>query len=326
MTIHQQESRPGRPPAGRHPWHRFVALGDSYTEGVGDPEPLSIGGLRGWADRAAEELSVGQRDFAYANLAVRGLVLQEILDRQLEPALALKPDLIGMSGGGNDVVFHRGDPDKLAEKMDQAVGSLGETGATVLLFAGPDWGSTPVFSQIRGRLAIYNEHLHTIGLRHHAVMVDLWCLPALHDARMWDRDRLHLSPLGHQAVAIATLDALGVPHSLKALQPRPVPSHGWTQARAEDLIWARQYLFPWVLRRLRLRPPPESLAAKRPHAGPVFGVGLPGPFPPGHPAASLALDRLEDAAVTTIGGGTAGTAVLEGGAEREDVDESGEVA
>jgi lysophospholipase L1-like esterase len=324
MTIDQQETWPGRPPGARHPWHRFVALGDSYTEGVGDPEPRSIGGLRGWADRAAEELSAGQHDFAYANLAVRGLVLQEILDGQLEPALALKPDLIGMSGGGNDVIFHRSDPDKLAEKMDQAVGVLAETGATVLLFAGPDWGSTPVFSQIRGRLAIYNEHLHTIGLRHHAVMVDLWCLPALHDARMWDQDRLHLSPLGHQAVAIATLDALGVPHSLKALQPRPVPSHGWTQARAEDLIWARQYLFPWVLR--RLWPRPESLAAKRPQPGPVFGLGLPGPFPPGHPASTAPAGPPEDIATTAGSFGPLGPPVPEDGDRPEDEDEAGEVA
>ncbi|WP_458780634.1 SGNH/GDSL hydrolase family protein [Arthrobacter sp. D3-16] len=321
MTNGQQETRAGLPPAGRHPWHRFVALGDSYTEGVGDPEPRSIGGLRGWADRAAEELSAGQHDFAYANLAVRGLVLQEILDGQLEPALALNPDLVGMSGGGNDIIFHRGDPDKLAEKMDQAVDLLAGAGATVLLFAGPDWGSTPVFGQIRGRLAVYNEHLHTVALRHHAVMVDLWCLPALHDARMWDRDRLHLSPLGHHAVAVATLDALGIPHSLKALEPRPVPSHGWTQARAEDLIWARQYLFPWVLQRLRPRPV-ESLAAKRPQPGPVFGLGRPGPFPPGHPAGSLTPDRLE---------GLEGRAKRKGRARRDgrgkpDVGESGEVA
>lgn len=272
MTIDQQETWSGNSPGQRHPWHRFVALGDSYTEGIGDPEPRSIGGYRGWADRAAEELAIGQRDFAYANLAVRGMVLQEIIDTQLEAAMALKPDLVAMSGGGNDIVFRRGDPDKLAEKMDQAVGALAETGATVMLFAAPDWGGTPVLGQARGRLAIYNEHFHTIGIRHHAVMVDLWCLPALRDARMWDRDRLHLSPLGHHVVAVAALDALAVPHSLKPLQPRPVPSHGWTQARAEDLVWARQYLFPWVLRRLRPRSG-ESLAPKRPLPGPVFGVG-----------------------------------------------------
>ena len=284
MTVEKQELRPIADEPARHPWHRFVALGDSYTEGIGDPEPHSLGGLRGWADRVAEELAEGQPDFAYANLAVRGMLLRQILDRQLAPALALKPDLIAMSGGGNDIIFRHGDPDKLAEKIDEAVGVLAGTGATVLLYAGPDWGNTPVFGKIRGRVAIYNEHLHRIGARHNAIMVDLWCLPELHHALMWDLDRLHLSPLGHHSVAVATLNALGVPHTLKPLQPRPLPVHGWTQARAEDLVWAKQYFVPWALKRMRPHQSDDELAAKRPLPGPVFGLGSPGPFPPRHPA------------------------------------------
>lgn len=284
MTIGKQELRSIAEGAGRHPWHRFVALGDSYTEGVGDPEPHSPGGLRGWADRVAEELADSQPDFAYANLAIRGMLLRQILDGQLAPALSLKPDLVAVAAGGNDIIFKRGDPDKLAENLDQAIGTLSATGATVLLFAGPDWGSTPVFGKIRGRVAIYNEHLHRIGARHHAIMVDLWCLPELQHALMWDPDRLHLSPLGHHSVAVATLDALGVAHGLRPLQPRPLPAHGWTQARAEDLVWAKQYFVPWVLKRMRPHRA-SGLAAKRPQPVPVFGLGRPGPFPPGHPAA-----------------------------------------
>lgn len=264
------------PETGQHPWHRFVALGDSYTEGVGDPEPNSLGGLRGWADRVAEELSAGQPDFAYANLAVRGMLLQQILDRQLAPALTLRSDLVAMSGGGNDIIFRRGDPDKLAVKMDQAVGVLAATGATVLLYAGPDWGATPVFSKMRGRMAVYNENLHTIAARHHTIMVDLWILPELQHALMWDPDRLHLSPLGHHSVAVATLNALGVEHLLEPLQPRPLSAQGWKHARAEDLVWTRQYFLPWVLRQLRPRPTDDSLVAKRPQPGPVFGLGRPG--------------------------------------------------
>jgi lysophospholipase L1-like esterase len=275
MTTEKQDLRAVTETGGTHPWRRFVALGDSYTEGVGDPEPRSLGGLRGWADRVAEELSAGQPGFAYANLAVRGMLLRQIVDGQLAPALALKPDLTAMSGGGNDIIFRRGDPDKLARHMDQAMERLTATGATVLLYAGPDWGGIPVFSQIRGRVAIYNEHLHKIALRHHAIMVDLWCLPGLQDVRMWDPDRLHLSPLGHHAVAVGTLNALGVPHTLEPLEPRPVPAHGWTQARAEDLVWARQYFFPWMLHRILPHGSDESLAAKRPRPGPVHGLNRP---------------------------------------------------
>ena len=191
-----------------------------------------------------------------------------------------------MSGGGNDILFKRGNPDKLAEKMDTAVGVLAATGATVLLYAGPDWGNTPVFSALRGKMAVYNENIHAIGAGHHCVMVDLWCLPELQHAAMWDPDRLHLSPLGHHTVAVATLNALGVPHTLEPLWPKPLPAQGWKRARAEDLVWARQYFFPWVLRHL-LHPEDESLAAKRPLPGPVLGLARPGPFPAGHPATGV---------------------------------------
>jgi lysophospholipase L1-like esterase len=273
------------PARGSHPWHRFVALGDSFTEGIGDPEPRSEGGVRGWADRVAEELSAGQPEFAYANLAVRGLLMQQILDQQLGPALALKPDLVTLSAGGNDIVFRRSDPDRMAEKMDDAVGTLTATGATVVLFAGPDWGAIPIFSQIRGKVAIFNENLHTVAAHHDAVMVDMWSLRELTDPGMWDPDRLHFSPLGHHTIAAAMLNALGVSHSLKPLEPKQLPPPSWKEARAEDLVWAREYLVPWVLRRLRQRSPEEGLTAKRPHAGPVFGIGRPpGPFAGGSAA------------------------------------------
>jgi lysophospholipase L1-like esterase len=280
MNAWKQEKNLGIPSveAPPHPWRRLVALGDSFTEGVGDPDLRSEGGLRGWADRVAEELSVGQPDFAYANLAIRGLLLQQIFDQQLEPALALKPDLVTLSAGGNDMVFRRSDPDRLAERIDVGVEQLARSGATVVLFAGPDWGATPVFSQIRGKVAIFNENLHAVAARHDAVMVDLWFLRELCSPGMWDPDRLHFSPLGHHTIAIAVLNALGVPHTLVPLEPKPPLARSWKEARTEDLVWAREYLVPWVIRQLR-HPAEEALTAKRPEPGPVFGIGGPaGPY------------------------------------------------
>lgn len=269
--------RPGHAPAtpdsvgASHPWRRFVALGDSFTEGVGDPEPGCEGGLRGWADRVAEELGAGQPEFAYANLAIRGLLMQQILDQQVGPALALKPDLITLSAGGNDIVFRRSDPDKLAEKMDATVDLLTATGATVVLFAGPDWGRTPVLGQTRGKVAIFNENLHTVAARHDALIVDLWSLRELADPGMWDPDRLHFSPLGHHTIAAAVLHTLAVPHALRPLEPKQLAARSWKEARAEDLVWAREYLVPWVIRRLR-RAAEQGLVAKRPQPIPVFGM------------------------------------------------------
>ncbi|MGO4385834.1 SGNH/GDSL hydrolase family protein [Specibacter sp. RAF43] len=248
-------------------------MGDSFTEGIGDPESSSPGGYRGWADRVAEELSRGCDDLKYANLAIRGRLLQQILDEQLAPALALKPDLISLSAGGNDLIRPGSDPDALAESLDAAVAAMTAAGATVLLFNGPDIRETPVLALVRGRVAIYNENLRTIAARHDAVIADMWSLRQLGDPRMWAGDRLHFSPLGHHTIAIMALEALNVPHTLKPLMPKPLPPQKWQTARAEDLVWAREFLFPWVLRRLRHRSSGDGISAKRPTAGPAFGPG-----------------------------------------------------
>jgi lysophospholipase L1-like esterase len=256
-------------------WCRYVALGDSFTEGVGDPEPRSPGGLRGWADRVAEVLSIGNEDFVYANLAVRGLLLRQILDQQVVPALALHPDLVTLNAGGNDLIFHRTDPDKLALRLDAGVEQLASTGATLVLFAGPDWGGTPVLGRARGRIAIFNENLRAIAARHHALIADLWALRHLAHPLMWDPDRLHFSPLGQHTIAMMVLDTLKVPHTLQPMTPADLPERSWRDARTDDIIWARQHLVPWALRRLKQRIAEEQRLAKRPDAGPVLDAGTP---------------------------------------------------
>ncbi|MDQ6752345.1 MAG: SGNH/GDSL hydrolase family protein [Actinomycetota bacterium] len=262
-------------PAGPHPWARYVAMGDSFTEGIGDPEPTSPGGHRGWADRLAEELSRGHEDFAYANLAIRGRLLQQIVDGQLQPALDLKPDLISLSAGGNDLLRPGSDPDALAESLDRAVGAMTAGGASVLLFNGPDIRDTPVLGLVRGRLAIYNENLRTIAARHDAIIADMWALRQLTDPQMWAEDRLHFSPLGHHTIAIMALESLNVTHSLVPRLPKPLPLRNWRTARSEDLVWAREFFMPWVLRRVRHQSSGDGISAKRPMAGPVFGPGMP---------------------------------------------------
>ncbi|BDZ47072.1 SGNH/GDSL hydrolase family protein [Naasia aerilata] len=257
--------------AETHPWRRYVAMGDSFTEGIGDPEPGSPGGNRGWADRVAEVLSQQVEDFSYANLAVRGKLIQQIADEQLEAALALKPDLITLSGGGNDVIRPGTDPDRIAEKLDALVGRLAETGATVVVFTGVDTAFTPVLSRMRGKIAIYNENIRKVAQRHGALVADQWALTELQDARMWDRDRLHMGPLGHHTVARMVLATLGVENSLQPMRPEPLPPRTWRKARTEDLVWAREYFVPWVIRRIRRVSSGDHVLPKRPEAVPYRG-------------------------------------------------------
>jgi len=248
----------------KHPWTRYVALGDSFTEGIGDPEPLSPGGNRGWADRVAEVLAAQAEDFAYANLAIRGRLLQQIIDEQVEPALELRPDLITISAGGNDIIRPNTDPDDVASRLEQAVIRLRSNNATVVLFNGPDIGMTPVLGRLRGKVAIYNENLRAVAVRHDLIVADMWALTELRDPRMWAADRLHFSPTGHHTVARMVLDSLGVTHELEPFSPEPLPPTNWRTARVEDIGWAREYLLPWVVRRIRHQSSGDGVTAKRP--------------------------------------------------------------
>ena len=252
----------------QHPWSRFVAIGDSFTEGVGDPEPASPGGHRGWADRVAEVLSHGAPDFAYANLAVRGKTIRQIIDEQVEPALELRPDLVTISAGGNDVIRPGSDPDVIAARFEEAVARLGRDGAAIVAFTGADVAFSPVLRGIRGKVAIYNENLRAVAAKNDCIVADLWSLTEIQDARMWAPDRLHLNTLGHHTVARLVLAALNVPNSLEPMQPEPMPGRNWRTARREDIVWAREYLVPWVIRRVRHQSSGDHLRPKRPEAGP----------------------------------------------------------
>ncbi|GAB2522683.1 SGNH/GDSL hydrolase family protein [Microbacterium petrolearium] len=255
---------------GPHPWRRFVAVGDSFTEGIGDPEPDSPGGHRGWADRVADVLASQVDDFAYANLAVRGKLIRQIAAEQLDAAVALQPDLVTLCAGGNDVLRPGTDPDEIAVLFDEAVAKLAGTGAAVVIFTGFDVGWNPVFRALRGRIAIYNENMRAVAERHDAIVADLWALKEIQDARFWSPDRLHLNPLGHHEVARMVLRTLNVPNDLQPMQPDPLPERKWTEARRDDLVWARTHLVPWVLRRLRHQSSGDHILPKRPEALPVL--------------------------------------------------------
>ena len=117
-------------------WTRYIAIGDSFTEGMSDPDPVTTGAYVGWADRLATSLAdlaeADGRDFGYANLAIRGRLLADITQRQLPEALDLEPDLVSIVGGGNDILRPRADIDSLAVQLEEAVMRIRATGADVL--------------------------------------------------------------------------------------------------------------------------------------------------------------------------------------------------
>jgi lysophospholipase L1-like esterase len=250
-------------------FQRYVAIGDSFTEGVGDADPTRPNGLRGWADRVAEVLGRDDPSFGYANLAIRGRKLPAILDQQLEPALALDPDLVTIYAGANDILRPKVDVDGLVERYDAALGRLAATGARLVVFTAFDPGGSAIYRPLRGRFALYNELVRTSARGHGATIVDFWTMREYRDWRYWDADRMHLGPAGHQRMAIEVLDTLGVDHGLAPFELEPLPVMDRRQRRDADLAWARAHAAPWVQRRLRGTSSGDGLAPRRPVLAPV---------------------------------------------------------
>ena len=250
-----------------------MALGDSFTEGVGDPSPTAPNGCLGWADRLAGALATKTPDFTYANLAIRGRKLPAILTEQLEPAIALQPDLVSIHGGGNDLLRPNIDIDALAASYDAAIGRLAATGAHVMMFTVADTGLNSAIKVIRGRTAIFNEWIREIAEKHDATLVDTWRMRGWKVAEVMDVDRLHLNPVGHQNIAIAALDALGIEHDLQPLPIAAAPALTRREQRAVDIVWAKDHLAPWVKRRITGRSSGDGVTPKYPVLTPLHPVG-----------------------------------------------------
>ncbi len=250
------------------PWRRYVALGDSFTEGLSDPHPDRPGEHRGWADRLAEHLAAANpdADVEYANLAVRGRLLGQVLSEQVPVALEARPDLVSLVAGGNDLMRPGADPDRLVAALEEAVVGLRSAGVDVLLATVVDPRYTPILRRARGRMAVFNANLWSVAARTGAVVLDQWGSPWIYDFRLWDADRIHLTAEGHRRMALAAAEALGV----------PVPDDGWRTplppqpprplrtAVGEELAWVRGFVAPWIARRLRGRSSGDGRVPKRP--------------------------------------------------------------
>ncbi|MDT0265924.1 SGNH/GDSL hydrolase family protein [Streptomyces sp. DSM 44915] len=245
----------------------FVALGDSFTEGMSDALP--DGRYRGWADLLAHRLGERREDFRYANLAVRGKLIQQIADEQVPVAAAMDADLVTLVGGLNDVLRPRCDLDAVCALLDQSAARLAPHCRQLVLMRSPG-RQGPVLERYRGRMEALYAAIDEIAERHGALVVDLYASRALGDPRLWADDRLHLTADGHRRVAEAVWRRLGGEPGFDWDEPLPASAPGrWYVRRAADLRFARQHLLPWIGRRLTGRSSGDGRLAKRPDLAPV---------------------------------------------------------
>ncbi|QRY62544.1 SGNH/GDSL hydrolase family protein [Gordonia sp. PDNC005] len=255
-------------------YSRFVAIGDSQTEGMCDGDDSA--GYRGWADRLAERLAVDNPDLRYANLAIRGKNTRNTRDEQLEPCLALSPDLVAAPLGMNDVIG-RADPAVVRADLDFIYRRLAESGATVVISTFPDVARTIPFGRsVEDRLLLINDMMREFATTYGFVLVDLYSAPVLTDLRSWARDRLHASPAGHDRFAAGAAYALGLEGSSSdwgsPLPPLDDPNR--VLRTLGDARWMVEFFTPWIIRKLRGRSLGDGRVAKRPELAPVTLRGV----------------------------------------------------
>ncbi|MCZ4123728.1 SGNH/GDSL hydrolase family protein [Streptomyces sp. H39-S7] len=250
---------------------RYVALGDSQTEGLGDGDDTT--GLRGFADRFAEHLTAAHPDLRYANLAVRGRLAGQVRAEQLGPALALRPDLATVVAGVNDLLRPRFDAAAVAAQVEEMFAALTSSGAHVVTLTFPDIGKiAPLARPLAPRVLELNAHLRAAAARHGVTVAETAHHAVTTDPRLWTADRLHAAPVGHQRIAAALAHALELPGSSDAwTHPLPPPRTSLTrrQIAAAEARWATAFLGPWLGRRLRGRSSGDGRTAKRPHLLPL---------------------------------------------------------
>lgn len=239
---------------------RMASLGDSFTEGVGDPYP--DGSVRGWADRVAQGLADAcDAEVQFANLAVRGLLLEQIVTTQVEAALALDPapTLVTFNGGGNDMLRPRMDAGRMMGLITEALDAFSTAGIRVVALAGPDpTGGLPFGPSIRRRGAELTDAMAELTSARDIDFIDTFHDAEIQRPQYWADDRLHMGPDGHRRVADLVLQAFGfvdAPHTL----PAGVPPR---RSVSDQLRYGRSHLLPWVGRRLRGRSSADGRTAK----------------------------------------------------------------
>lgn len=187
-----------------HPWKTVVALGDSFTEGVGEPvEGLA---LRSSIDHLALTMRRSRHDLSYTNLAKRGLTASEVREQQLGAALALSPDFASVIAGANDALKGQWRADRYERELRTMLEAFRDADATVFMASWPDWTKRLPLPEAKGaylKAQLEEGNAVTTRLAHEfdAVFLDVWDTSVSDDPKYWSADQIHPNALGYLAYA-----------------------------------------------------------------------------------------------------------------------------
>jgi lysophospholipase L1-like esterase len=249
-------------------YQRFIALGDSFTEGMTDE--IIAGNFRGWADRVSDVLSKESSEFTYVNLAIRGKLVKQVAEDQVPQALPFingKETLVSFHAGANDVLRPNYKPENVFPIYNEAVRKLAATGATLMLFTVLErTGNTGKTADMWAeRFGTFNKNVRAMAAEVGAIIVDANEEKFLSDRRLLAFDRLHLNDLGHDRVAQGVLEVLGMPFNPSWRTPlppaKPTP---WLVKKALSIAWFFSFALPWIWRRIRGKSSGDGRSAKYP--------------------------------------------------------------
>jgi lysophospholipase L1-like esterase len=249
-------------------YNRFVVCGDSYSEGMTDE--MIDGHYRGWADRVADVLAKKSPIFSYANLAVRGKLLPQVIEDQVPIALTFvtgPETLISFHAGANDALRPGFDQALAKERYQSAVRKLAASGATIMLFTVlEDTGNSGRGSKLwQERFGAFNVGVREVAAEVGAIIMDANQERFFSDKRFLAFDRLHLNALGHSRCADAILEKLGYEFDPGWRTPLPpAKPTSWIRKRAIGVLWFFSFVLPWVIRRLRGRSSGDGRVGKYP--------------------------------------------------------------
>lgn len=237
---------------------RYVAIGDSFTEGVGDELP--DGHVRGWADLVAQGWADASGEpVEYANLAIRGRLVWPIVDQQLEPALALKPTHLSFNGGGNDMLRPRTSIARVVQAFEHVLRRCDEEGVHLIVLAGANpSGQLPLSRLIQRRGDLLSDAVASrLRERPDVATAFNWFDRELSTPPYWSEDRLHMNSRGHHRVAARVLTALGMEPPAEWWSLPPLPA-----GAPRGFAYYREHVGPWVRRRLTGTSSGDGRAAK----------------------------------------------------------------
>jgi len=245
---------------------RFIALGDSMTEGMCDE--IIDGKYRGWADRVADTLVKESPNFSYVNLAIRGKLLHQVIDDQIPAARAFitgPETLVSFHAGANDVLRPSYQAEVAFAKYEKGVSDLAKTGATIIVFTVVDRveGNGKTAQLWHERFSSFNVNVRNVAKKYGATIIEADDAKWLADLRFLAVDRLHLNSDGHWRLSQGVLEKLG-----KEFDPAwkiplpPAKKKSWLRINTEKTLWIITFVLPWIWRRIRGKSSGDGRSAK----------------------------------------------------------------